>query len=622
MSKTLKNSILAGTALALVLTMATGNAWAQRRLIIGDPSASSGIPVPEPADVPPPSLKDIGIAPSRSARPEIAPAITNSTPAASASAVATDADPQIVEKLREVVTARIDRFLERKNDAKIVETFYANRNFAPLWVSPRGANERATLALARMKSSDADGLNPADYSAPDFKAGDAEALAQAELKFTSLVLTFARHLQAGRFSASRLGMEIEVPQEEPEAAAILLSIADSRDVAATLDGFSPPHAGYRALKAKLAELRGSRTEEREVIPAGPNLRIGMSDQRVPMLRERLGVAGKPGDTTYTKPLAQAVAKFQQSRGLRPTGLLDAQTTAAFNGPARDRKIDAVIATMERWRWVPRNLGKHHVMVNLPGFSLKVMRDDKTIWATRIVVGKPSQATPIFSDEIENIVVNPTWYVPESIIYNEYLPHTAGDPTALARYGIIAEREPDGGIRMYQPPGPGNALGHLKFNFPNKFAVYLHDTPEKHLFAREVRAYSHGCMRVQNPAQFGEVLLSIGLPKEGFTAQRLQRMYGTTETQLKFQTVVPVHLTYQTAYVDDDGKLVVRDDIYNLDRKVHLALRGDFRVMAGVERERAVRKQQIAERRREWQSRSAAFDAPRGFPFFERLFTFR
>ena len=183
--------------------------------------------------------------------------------------------------------------------------------------------------------------------------------------------------------------------------------------------------------------------------------------------------------------------------------------------------------------MPRDLGKTHVMVNIPDYTLRVMRDDKLVWNTKIVVGKPNLATPIISAEMKFITVNPTWNVPPSIIQNEYLPALQQDPQALERIGLKVEQDRDGNVRIWQPPGDRNALGRIRFNFPNKFLVYQHDTPDKHLFAHEKRAYSHGCMRVQDPLKYGEVLLSLVLPNENYTAgpaaQDVRRPRRSTST---------------------------------------------------------------------------------------------
>jgi murein L,D-transpeptidase YcbB/YkuD len=231
-------------------------------------------------------------------------------------------------------------------------------------------------------------------------------------------------------------------------------------------------------------------------------------------------------------------------------------------------VDTLLANMERWRWMPRDLGKSYVTVNIPDYTLAVTDQGKTVWSTRIVVGKVgAQATPLISETMKFITVNPTWNVPPSIIRNEYLPALLRDPNALARIGLKLTHNKDGSIRIYQPPGERNALGRIRFNFPNKFLVYQHDTPQKHLFDQAQRAYSHGCMRVQHPEQYAEVLLSIALPAERYTAERIKKMYGDKERTINFKTQIPVHLTYQTAFVDSAGQLQTRPDIYGHDRKI-------------------------------------------------------
>jgi murein L,D-transpeptidase YcbB/YkuD len=232
--------------------------------------------------------------------------------------------------------------------------------------------------------------------------------------------------------------------------------------------------------------------------------------------------------------------------------------------------------MERWRWNPHDLGADYVMVNIPDYTLKVVHDGKTVWTTKIVVGKPGgHATPLLTETMKYITVNPTWNVPPSIIRNEYLPALARDPNALARVGLRIGRNSDGSIRIYQPPGERNALGRIRFNFPNRFLVYQHDTPDKHLFAQSTRAYSHGCMRVQNPDEYAQVLLSITQPEDGYNAKKIRSMYGSGERTITFKKQIPVYITYQTAFADDGGKLDTRADIYGLDRDI-TALRHEDR----------------------------------------------
>jgi murein L,D-transpeptidase YcbB/YkuD len=300
----------------------------------------------------------------------------------------------------------------------------------------------------------------------------------------------------------------------------------------------------------------------------------MEDPRVPALRDRLKLTGDASDLRYDASLAEAVKKYQRAHELPVTGNLDARTIRELNGPTHDRQIDTVIANMERWRWYPRDLGKAHVVVNQPDFTLKVMHNGAQAWTTRIVIGKPSMQTPLLSETMKHITINPTWNVPPSIVHNEYLPALAQDPTVLARMGMRVSYG-RGGVHISQPPGDGNALGRIRFAFPNRFLVYQHDTPDKHMFGHDVRAYSHGCMRVQDPAKYAETLLNIARPQEHWTAEKIKGMFGKVEQDIQLQPAqIWVHLTYQTAFVDAAGKLQIRNDVYNLDSRILAAIKSE------------------------------------------------
>jgi murein L,D-transpeptidase YcbB/YkuD len=525
-------------------------------------------------------------------------------------------DRPIAEKMRDLL-ATADRLFANRKERQVVEAFYQARNLGPLWIEKGKQNARATAAIARITSASSDGLEPKDYRIPDLSTTEPDALAEAELRLTATVITFARHLQAGRFPYQRIGRDILLPQEPPDPSAVLTKIADATDATEALDGFSPPQPGYKALKAKLAELRGSNRDADKKfvrIPDGPLLRPGMEDARVPLLRQRLKLDGD--GPRYDEPLVAAIKEFQRTAGLNADGVIGPATVRRLNGDAPPQRADVigiVIANMERWRWLPRDLGKAHVMLNIPDYTLRVMNDGKPIWQTRVVVGKPSTATPILTETMKFITVNPTWNVPPSIVQNEYLPALAQDPTVLARMGLKVVNNRDGSVHIYQPPGDNNALGRLRFNFPNRFLVYQHDTPDKHLFKHDKRAYSHGCMRVQDPLKYAEVLLSIVRPGEGYTQERLRRLYGPSEHNIQFPRTIPVHITYQTAFVDDAGQLQVRSDIYGIDSRTSAAIRGE-RAMVVSARERPAVASTGGQVKR-----ARAPQQPRTVSFFEALF---
>jgi murein L,D-transpeptidase YcbB/YkuD len=651
---TRNDQVLAAALAILLTTVGTGIAAPQNSDVKGDASATgtvaaapsdadlnSRIPLPDPLNVPPPSSNDVASpvptlerknalesveapaaqptvtaspepvvapaqpavtsAPQPVATPE--PAVTSApTPATTDTVTAPAAEPivdQAAIKLKEIITTKLSRFVDRKDDRAGVESFYAARQYAPLWTDQGVLNARGKAAIAYLAGVSADGLDPSDYPVPAFKAGaDPQAIAEAELKLTDSVITFARHAQNGRVHFSRISGDILYNLVPPDTAQVLANVAQN-DVAKALDSYTPQHDAYKALKAKLAELRGATAEPAAAasapqpvhVPEGAILRVGDDDSRVAFIRKRLAMADQTS-TKYDKQVAEAVKDFQRKADLDSDGSAGRTTVRAMNNSGnsnakpqgKNSTINTILANMERWRWMPRDLGKSHVVLNIPAFTLKVMSNGNKLWETRVVVGKPNKATPLLTETMKYITVNPTWNVPPSIVYGEYLPALQQDPSALDRIGIKVAQEPDGSLRMYQPPGDGNALGRIRFNFPNKFLVYQHDTPDKHLFAKESRAFSHGCMRVQDPLKYGEVLLSIALPKEGYTVERLRKMYGPEEREIPFPTPIPVHITYQTAVVED-GKLIIRDDVYGLDAKTLAVLKGDNRQIADIPMDR-------------------------------------
>jgi L,D-transpeptidase YcbB len=508
----------------------------------------------------------------------------SSSEAAAPSAPGVEADAAVADQLRDLVNGKFDRILGGNKEKTTIGAFYSGRNYAPLWITDGKANARAKAAIAYLAQVDTDGLEPADYPVPNFASlTDPAALAEADIRLSQSVVTYAHHAQVGRVHWTRVSGDIYYDQRPTNAAEVLASMAATDDVGKALDAYEPQHPAYLALKAKLAEIRAGKDDARNAaISNGPVLKVGMQDGRVPQLRERLRARGD--GTTYDKDLAEAVKKFQQQHELKVTGTLTPQTVEALNGRQSDRPVDTIIANLERWRWMPHDLGKTYVIVNLPDFTLRVFHDGRQVWMTKIVDGKPAMPTPIMSAEMKYITVNPTWNVPPSIVAREYMPVLQQDPTALERIGLTVSTNPDGTVHISQPPGERNALGRLRFNFPNKFLVYQHDTPEKQLFAYDKRAFSHGCMRVQDPVTYAEVLLSIVRPHDGYTQERIRRMFGNNEVDIQFPTFVPVHLTYQTAFVDD-GKLEFREDIYGRDKVLLAILKGDERKVADIPIER-------------------------------------
>src|SRR6516165_2173394 len=493
-----------------------------------------------------------------------------------------DPDAPITEQLHNLASGKFDRIIGGTKERTSIDAFYSGHNYAPLWITEGKANARATAAITYLGGVAADGLDPSDYPVPDFASlTDAASYAEAEITLTTSVIIYAHHAQIGRVHWSRVSGDIFYDQSAPDPGEVLATIAEAKDVGEVLDAYEPHAEAHLALKAKLAEFRADRRDsDKARIPNGPSLKISMRDERVPLLRSRLNVAGESG-ATYDKALADAVKNFQETHELKPTGTLDLATVETLNSRQSDRRTDIIIANMERWRWMPHDLGNTYVIVNLPDYTLRVIRQGKQVWMTKIVAGKPATPTPIMSAQMKSITINPTWNVPDSIAANEYLPLLQQDPTILQRMGLQVSYNPDGSIHLSQPPGEQNALGQIRFNFPNKFSVYQHDSNQKQFFANDRRAESHGCMRVQDPVKYAEVLLSIVRPGEGYTQDRIHRMYGAYQSDIQFPTFIPVHLTYQTAFVDDQGKLEFREDIYGRDHALLAILNGAERKVADV-----------------------------------------
>jgi len=533
-------------------------------------------------------------------------------------------DAQVSERLRGIVTSKqLDKHLERAADRKAVENFYASRNYAPLWIMDGALTARAKATIARLKDAAADGLDARDYPVPDFAGlSGPDQLADADLTLTNSALTFARHLEVGRIAPTRVFAQVDYGDHTPDTSDVLRKIAGDGDVNATFDSFNPPHPGFRALKQKLAALRANASAEEpdNRVPDGALIRPGARDARIPALRSKLGLPGKPDDILYDRRLYDAVRRVQQRADIRPTGNIDNKTLAAINGPKRSDMVERIMANMERWRWLPRDFGPTYVMVNVPNYTLKVVHDHNEVWHTKIVAGKPQTPTPMLAAAMDNVLVNPSWYVPQSIIQNELLPLYASDPNIFDRMGLEVKRGPDGHINVMQPPGAANALGRIKFNFTNKFQVYLHDTPEKNLFRYDRRAFSHGCMRVEDPTKFGEIMLHLSMNGPTPNSRQIYAMFGQEERTFKLQEKPTVLLTYQTAFVDEAGKLQMRDDIYGFDQRINSIMHSDERRVADVAPPPDPKRDAATDKaNQEILMRVERREAQNPFVFFERLF---
>ena len=401
--------------------------------------------------------------------------------------------------------------------------------------------------------------------------GDPAALAYAELSMSEAAVDYARQASGGRIDPSRIGELVAAKPELAPPGRVLAALRDAPDAGEALRGFNPPHRGYLLLRAKLAEMRrGADATARDPIPTGAALKPGMKDAHVALMRARFGndVAADAADgLVYDMRVVSAVADHQRSHGQPASGVLTARTVASLSGGQPRRLEDEIVANMERWRWLPRDLGARYVAVNIPDYSLDVFDGDRSVHHARVVVGKPDHETPIFSETMKFIIVNPYWNVPLSIVNKEMMPKLAADPNYFQNHGYEVV-EKGGETYVRQPPGDSNALGRIKFMFPNRFSVYLHDTNAKGYFNKDERALSHGCIRVDQPFKLAEAVLGRD---RGWSEARVEGMVGGDERTVNLPRPVQVHINYFTAFVDDAGQLRLRGDVYGYSAKVRAAL---------------------------------------------------
>lgn len=519
----------------------------------------------------------------------------------------TDAIRNVIQsRLSETFTSAAEH---KKTEKGALLEYYSTPDRELLWVDEKGLTARGKAAIAEIGRADDFGLRAADYTLPNMTGfdtsapGATEKLAETEIAISQAVLDYANDARGGRINAQRISTNLDPTLSLPKPLEVLESITYRSDPAAYLRSFQPQHPQFERLRRKLIELRGGEGASAEApkvrMPSGPTLRLGMADPQVSLLRTRLDVPASDNPEFYDETLADAVKRFQTEHNTAPDGVVGPGTRRLLNSPrvrniGNPQEINKILINMERWRWLPQDRGGFYVTVNIPEFTLRVVKDDETIDTTRVVVGKTNSQTPIFSDEMKTVVFGPYWNVPTSIKVDEIRPYVrrstgwfsrGWNTTVFERHDLrikYAGREIDPAsldwnrvdirqLHLYQPPGPRNVLGRVKFVFPNSHDVYMHDTPQKHLFAEPIRAESHGCIRVQDPDRLAAVILKHD--KNWSEARTLSAFQTGFDQQVALNHPVPVYITYFTLRVNDDGSVTNFGDLYGHDRRMSAALFG-------------------------------------------------
>jgi murein L,D-transpeptidase YcbB/YkuD len=419
-----------------------------------------------------------------------------------------------------------------------IAAFYAGRAYAPIWVAESGLTEAGRAALSQLERAGDDGLDLSAFAPPrELRPGLApDALAEAETTIASAVVTYAEQATGSRVRPSHVSALIFATPSVVDPSIALAQTAAAADPAQRLADFNPPQKGYRQLRDELKRLEAP----------------GVAERRPRALRADLD----------PDPLLDLQEEGAPQRTKRPAagGIHTASASATFAVGASARERAAVLANMEMWRWEPRDMGERRIEVNAADFSVAVLEGDRVLLQSRVIVGKPQTPTPIFSNVMRYVLINPSWQVPDSIIKKEMMSKLG----ALSQRGYQV-KSVGGRLTVRQLPGEDNALGRIAFMFPNDHAIYLHDTPARELFDEQIRAFSHGCVRVEDPLSLAELVL--GGESGGWTEERIEASFGDKERTVFLPRPLPIHIEYFTDFVDEFGGLQERPDVYGLIRKV-------------------------------------------------------
>ena len=526
-----------------------------------------------------------------------------------------DAPSPVARYIQERVTARQDdrQFTcqgELICGIALIPDFYAARDFKPAWSTPQGPNAQARALLEEISRVGDEGLSPEDYhfgrlqamttqlvsAGPDATPAALGRRADFDLLMTDAVFLLGAHLLGGRVNPETIHASWDAFSHEVDLVRLLNDGLQGGRMAHLIQGLHPPYSGYTGLRRALIDYRRMAAAGGwPQLEDGPSLHVGDETPLVARLRERLVASGDLEVTpvlipnTFDETLEAAVKAFQHRHGLEADGVVGKKTRQVLNVPV-DQRIQQLLINMERWRWIPNDLGSRYLVVNIADFNLTMVDESRVRGTMRVVVGRAYRKTPVFSGSMTYLDFNPFWNVPRKLAVEDILPQIKKDPAYIDQQGFrifsgwsedAVELSPDAvdwasfnknhfPIRLQQAPGPKNALGQIKFMFPNQYAVYLHDTPAKGLFKSVSRSFSSGCIRVEDPATLAEFVLE-GM--EGWGREKIEMHLADDQRQVvRLQRPIPIHLLYWTAWSDANGTVFFREDIYERDAPLMRALK--------------------------------------------------
>ena len=493
-------------------------------------------------------------------------------------------DDIIRRKIENANFKAIEAFGEPIYCVNTLKQFYLNRSFEPVWKSTS-----ITQLLSEIQKADMEGLTPSDYhletllteSSGQFKS--ALSKADRDLLLTDAFLLYTSHLLSGKVNPQTINAEWHVARREGDPVALLEQAISSGNITKTIQETMPKHSVYQSLKKALETYNTIEVNTWPIIPDGPTIKKGMEDERIPKIRERLFVLGDLNDMStnnlllYDEKLYAAVQQFQARHGLENEGNIGVRTIASLNVTVENR-INQIKANMERWRWLSQEFGDYYIEVNIANFELKVFKNGKMERSHKVITGKPYRKTPVFSSKMQYLVFNPTWTIPPGILNADVLPGVRKDVSYLEKKKLTVLDNQGNPVNTLeidwnnkevenytycQPPGPDNALGAVKLMFPNKFHVYLHDTPAKELFEKTERAFSSGCIRVHEALSFAEYLLNDPV---NWSKEKIDKVVATNKSQtVQLKEQPNVHLLYWTAWTNTNNIVQFRHDVYDRDK---------------------------------------------------------